>query len=240
MKRPRLLLLAAFAAGCSQHASPVEFRIDPVCVDDASAPDAEWTCDEALVIDCNDGAVPDEIYVEVGAGACGGLDLQPVDPPSEIGEHDIVVVDGNSGQAVCETTLTITDTVAPVFTTVDVPLWPPNHKMHTVDVIEDCIDSIDECDPDWTAAIDFVAGDEPDDDRGDGHTSADAKLISATAASLRAERQGGGDGRVYTIGFTVTDGSGNATPGTCRVLVVHDQGKAEASDDGEAWRIEPS
>ena len=46
-------------------------------------------------------------------------------------------------------------------------------------------------------------------------------------------------GRVYTVGFTVTDGSGNATASTLVVTVDHDQGKGVAVDDGEAYRVEP-
>lgn len=240
MTRTRLLALAVLAAACTTDDGPAtQFRIDPVCIDDGTTPDAAWVCAEPLVIDCNDASVPDQIYVEVDDGACGGLDLQAIDTPEGIGEHEIVVIDANSGDSVCQTTLTIEDAVAPVFTTVDVPLWPPNHKLHTIDVVEDCIDTIDECDPDWTAAIDYVSSDEPDDELGDGHTAGDAVLVSTTAASVRAERQGGGNGRVYNVGFTVTDSSGNATAGVCRVLVVHDQGKGEATDDGEVWRIEP-
>jgi hypothetical protein len=42
--------------------------------------------------------------------------------------------------------------------------------------------------------------------------------------SLRAERDGGGDGRVYRISFTVSDGKGGTCTGEAKVTVAHDQG----------------
>ena len=52
---------------------------------------------------------------------------------------------------------------------------------------------------------------------------------------LRAERQGDGNGRVYTINYEVTDASGNTATGSSQVWVPHDQGNgATAIDDGAA------
>jgi hypothetical protein len=42
--------------------------------------------------------------------------------------------------------------------------------------------------------------------------------------SLRAERSGGGTGRVYTIEVTCRDASGNTSQATGTVSVPHDQG----------------
>lgn len=39
------------------------------------------------------------------------------------------------------------------------------------------------------------------------------------AVSLRAERSGAGDGRVYTLTYEAVDGSGNATRATATVRV---------------------
>jgi hypothetical protein len=227
--------------GCAVE-SRTEFRdIESVCVE-AEEPidDALWSCDEALVLDCNTDAVPDEIYVRPEGGSCEGVELQPVVGPFAPGVHDIVVVDGE-GAAVCETTLEIQDALAPVVTTQTIALWPPNHKFHDV-ALDDCFASVDDCDPDWVAEVVWVSSDEPDDDRGDGNTSGDVEIVAPDAVQLRAERQGGSNGRVYHVGFTVTDGSGNVTEGACDVVVAHDQGKDDAGvdaiDDGEAYRIE--
>ena len=42
---------------------------------------------------------------------------------------------------------------------------------------------------------------------------------------LRAERSGGGDGRVYTITYRATDENGNVGFGSAEVLVPHSKGK---------------
>jgi hypothetical protein len=44
-------------------------------------------------------------------------------------------------------------------------------------------------------------------------------------------RDGGGDGRVYTIRFTVTDARGASTATSCKVEVPHDSAHA-AVDSG--------
>jgi hypothetical protein len=54
---------------------------------------------------------------------------------------------------------------------------------------------------------------------------------------LRSERQGGSNGRVYTLGWTAVDDSGNETDGECVVSVPHDQGGEEAVDDGPAYEV---
>lgn len=239
MRHPRRLITSLLiVTACAAEESKVEFRdIEAICVEpEDSVDDDLWTCDEALVIDCNTDAVPEEIYVRPDSGDCEGVDLQPVEGPFAPGTHDIVVVDGD-GASVCETTLEIQDPVAPIVTTREVQLWPPNHKMHTV-TLADCFEDVVDCDPDWVPELVWISSDEPDDSNGDGHTSDDVAFVASDAASLRSERQGGSNGRVYHLGFTVTDGSGNVTEGQCDVIVAHDQGKHEGIDDGEAYRIE--
>jgi len=56
---------------------------------------------------------------------------------------------------------------------------------------------------------------------------------------LRAERQGGGDGRVYTITFSVTDHSGNSTTTTAKVYVPKTTGQA-AVDSGVKYTVNGS
>jgi hypothetical protein len=50
-------------------------------------------------------------------------------------------------------------------------------------------------------------------------------------AQLRAERDGSGNGRVYTIFFTADDGKGGTCTGSVKVSVPHDNG-GTAIDDG--------
>ena len=45
----------------------------------------------------------------------------------------------------------------------------------------------------------------------DGNTAPDWEIVDSHHVRLRAERSGRGNGRVYTITITCTDGSGNST-----------------------------
>jgi hypothetical protein len=88
-------------------------------------------------------------------------------------------------------------------------LWPPNHRM-----VEITIGGITDADSTiFTFVIDSVESDEPENGLGDGNTSPDYEVTDTTldtgeatqTVSVRAERSGLGDGRTYTITFTVDD-----------------------------------
>jgi len=79
--------------------------------------------------------------------------------------------------------------------------------------------------------IDRIRQDEPTDDLGDGHTCPDAAGLGTSTASLRAERSGLGDGRVYHVRFTATDPDGHACSGEVTSCVPHDQGAGAACVD---------
>src|SRR5262249_32722030 len=94
-------------------------------------------------------------------------------------------------------------------------LLPPHHKL-------------------GPRTVDFGAGDsascslsvtsnEPETGTGSGDTSPDWIVQDAHHALLRAERAGGGTGRVYTITITCTD-SGGSNSQVVTVRVPHDQG----------------
>ena len=51
---------------------------------------------------------------------------------------------------------------------------------------------------------------------------------------MRAERAGGGNGRVYHIGYTATDGHGETCSGEVLVGVPHDK-KDTPVDDGALY-----
>ncbi|MGB5524786.1 MAG: hypothetical protein WBM96_19605, partial [Polyangiales bacterium] len=52
---------------------------------------------------------------------------------------------------------------------------------------------------------------------------------------LRSERQGGGNGRTYRLGWTAVDDAGNVTiEGECVVRVPHDQSGKDVEDTDEA------
>jgi hypothetical protein len=96
-------------------------------------------------------------------------------------------------------------------------------------------------DPDGDALsfhIDSVSQDEPVSGAavGDG-TSPDAGLVGGSADSnqvrVRAERNPKGNGRVYRIAYTVSDGNGGSCSGVAKVSVPRKKGQA-AVDDGDS------
>lgn len=100
-------------------------------------------------------------------------------------------------------------------------LWPPNHRL--VDVIVD-YNVTDNCPspPDCTLS---VTSNEPVLGHGSGHTSPDWIVVDDHHVLLRAEREGGGNGRIYTITITCTDSGGNSSTEEVEVTVPHDRGR---------------
>jgi len=148
---------------------------------------------------------------------------------------DLVVGDGYE-TSTCEATVTIDDQRPPVFEMLDDPLvlWPPNHKYATytpemfITRAEDaCGNPIDLS----AVAIVEVRSDEPDDDRGDGRTVNDILVHCPNTVDLRAERRGGGDGRVYTIVYRITADNGVSVDEEATVIVPHDASSRHAGED---------
>jgi hypothetical protein len=110
-------------------------------------------------------------------------------------------------------------------------LWAPNHQLVPIAILG-------VTDPDGDAVTITATGvtqDEPVIGTGDGHTSPDA-VIQARAASVRAERAGNGNGRVYHVAFTADDGHGSSCSGAVTVSVPHSQKKGlTAIDDGTRY-----
>lgn len=83
-----------------------------------------------------------------------------------------------------------------------------------------------------------VTSDEPNNSAGDGNTTNDIVIASdCRSAQLRAERRGGGNGRVYTITFKVTDSSGNSSTAQAKVTVPKSQNGSSAIDDGPHYTV---
>jgi probable HAF family extracellular repeat protein len=99
-------------------------------------------------------------------------------------------------------------------------LWPPDHKLREVTLA-----GATDADGDAvTLSITAVTQDEPVNGAGDGNTAPDAGFPFGSGAGrvqLRAERAGGGDGRVYRIAFTADDGRGGVCSGVALVDVPH-------------------
>lgn len=148
---------------------------------------------------------------------------------------------GNS--STCSFTVTVKDITPPVITLNNntITLWPPNHKYSTVNVTDLVASASDLCDPSVnlsSVVIASVTSDEPNNSGGDGNTTNDILIApGCKSVQLRAERMGGSNGRVYTITFKVTDGSGNSTTATAKVTVPKSQNGSLAIDDGPQYTV---
>src|SRR5262249_39755603 len=87
---------------------------------------------------------------------------------------------------------------------------------------------------DQSGRIIRITSDEPDNAPGDGDTCADARIDGPSAFAVRAERAGGGDGRVYTVFFGVTDAAGTGARSSFKSQVPHDRSGPAAVDSGAA------
>jgi hypothetical protein len=145
--------------------------------------------------------------------------------------------DGNFTPAIGGGTLTVGDAVPPTITLNgnSISFWPPNHSYHSVTVSDLVASASDGCDAHVnlnSVVISQVSSDEGTASSGDIVIAADCKSVQ-----LRGDRDGGGDGRVYTITFRVTDVNHNSTTTTAKVTVPHDNGHPNAIDSGAAYTI---
>ena len=110
-------------------------------------------------------------------------------------------------------------------------LWSPNHQFVPIVVMG-------VTDPDGdsvTITVTSVTQDEPVKTKGSDNTSPDA-VIQAGTASVRTERSGTGNGRIYQVSFKAEDGKGGSCTGTVTVGVPHSmQVGLTAIDDGQVY-----
>lgn len=212
---PTLVCPEATEVECTSHdGTPVELVVDVADVD-GDALSVVWTID---------GVASPAIAVPSGGNSTAAS--VPFNAVLGMGEHavSVSVSDGDAAPVTCEFTVTVVDTTAPEITGV-VPnpatLWPPNHKMKTVKVAVKAEDACGEV----TTRIIGVTSNEPVNGTGDGDTGPDWNIIDDQKVQLRAERSGGGNGRVYTITVEATDEAGNSSTSTTEVKVPHSKGR---------------
>ena len=162
-------------------------------------------------------------------------DGQPLNAPYPVGTTTITwkATDASGNIASCNQTITVNDVEPPIITAsvAESCLWPPNHNLIDVGLT---IAVSDNCTPAAQIAVDVqVTSDERTDaDEGDGHFSPDA-VVTGTGVNrvvrLRAERQGGGNGRVYLIRITATDQFNNTSLKVLRVGVPSNQSNKSAA-----------
>jgi hypothetical protein len=142
-----------------------------------------------------------------------------------MGTNDVSVgvTDDGTNVVMCSSTIIVGDTTPPLIRSIVATpnlLWPPNHKMRSIQV---AVRASDACGPvQWR--ITEITSNEADDGLGDGHTSPDWLINRDHRAFVRAERSGNGFGRIYTLHIEVSDMAQNTTNGTVTVTVPHDRG----------------
>lgn len=103
--------------------------------------------------------------------------------------------------------------------------WPPNRKFNEVEVI-----GLNDPDGDpITVTITGITQDEPVDGN---RTAPDGDGIGTSAARIRAERDGRGNGRIYVISFDAADDEGATCEGAVQVCVSN---RGECIDDGQDY-----
>lgn len=103
-------------------------------------------------------------------------------------------------------------------------LWPPNGRLVPVSIRGVTDPNGDPV----TLTVTGVRQDEPLSQTG----VPDAVGIGTAGTSVRADRDGKRDGRVYHIAFEASDGNGGVCTGTVTVCVPHDQGRGRTCGDG--------
>jgi len=115
-----------------------------------------------------------------------------------------------------------TDTTPPTITCSASPnvLWPPNHKLVPITVT---VTVTDPDDPNPTSFVlqSLTSNEGNIADESQGWTPG----TPSTSGFLRAERNGDGTGRVYTLTYLGKDSHGNTATCSTTVHVPHDQGQ---------------
>lgn len=189
----------------------------------------QWSVPEGITLDDDTSATPSGTF------------------PPGITLATLTVTDGQGGVSIDDVEISVVDTTPPEVscTTNKGLLWPPNHQMEAIDIF---VIATDNCsNPEDLILIEVtISSSEPDDAQGngDGATVGDVDFEDGYSAPvdvtssfaydivnegfagqvmLRAERDGGGDGRTYTITAKLLDSSNNLATTSCVVVVPHDR-----------------
>jgi hypothetical protein len=242
-----LVMFLACSTSDSSPSDPNTGSVATALVCSASPPAGAWVCGQDMTFECTSpsGTPVSPLYVhpvatgDAGAPSCTGATFVATPTgPFPLGTTTVVVAQTTDAGVVeaCRSNVTVRDTTPPLTRSFNDTMWPPDHSMHHF-TIGECFDVTDKCDPHVAVRFTYATSDEPVDVKGSGNTGPDIAMSGCDAIDLRAERAGGGDGRVYTLGWHAEDASGNAVDGACHVRVPHDQSGRPAVDSGPAYRV---
>jgi hypothetical protein len=112
-------------------------------------------------------------------------------------------------------------------------LWPPNHKLVEL-VLAELVEVTDPDGDSLVLEVDGIFQDEPVNGTGDGDTAPDAEIDPQGEFRVRAERSGGGDGRIYEVTYTASDGRGGQCSSSVVIEVPHGR-RTPAIDSGHRF-----
>jgi uncharacterized repeat protein (TIGR01451 family) len=172
-------------------------------------------------------------------------DSQPLNAPYPVGTTTITwkATDASNNMTTGTQTVTVNDATPPVIvlTSGAIILGPPNHQYQTLSIANLVASASDGCD----ASVDIndvvisqATSDEAEDAPGGGDGATNLDIVIAPdckSLQLRAERQGGGDGRVYKVTLKVKDSSGNVATAV-RTIIVPQSGSS-ATDSGVNYTV---
>ena len=196
--------------------------IEPI----AAAADTATTAEDAPVaIDvlANDGGVGIEIIAvgsptngSAAANGSGGITYTPNLNFNGMDSFTYTIEDDGGAQATATVDVTVTSANDPPVCSAATPsqsvLWPPDHRRVPI-----TISGVTDVDGNpITITIISIFQDERTNKLGDGDTDIDGGAAPGTAF-VRAERSGTGNGRVYHITFSASDGNGGTCTGTVLV-----------------------
>jgi uncharacterized repeat protein (TIGR01451 family) len=170
-------------------------------------------------------------------------DSQALNAPYPVGTTTITwkATDAHGNITTGTQTVKVNDATPPtiVLTSGTISLSPPNHSYHTFAVSAFVASVSDSCDASVNinkVVISQVTSDEIENGNGDGNTSNDIVIApDCKTVQLRSEREGGGDGRVYTVTLKVKDSSGNVTTATRKAVVP--KGNGTPVDSGVHYTV---
>lgn len=154
-----------------------------------------------------------------------------------------VAKDAAGNSSTCSLSITVLDTEPPVITLAKdkTSKWPPNHK-HFQLMIDDFIASVTDNCPGVSiedVIVDEISSDEPQNSTGDGNTAQDILMENdCKTVKLLAERQGSGNGRVYSVHIAVVDAHGNIGVAVITAEIPKSNGKKEVTiNDGPMYTV---
>jgi hypothetical protein len=196
---------------------------DPACAED---PPGTLACQLPALLPGELTGVT--LSVRARASCANGVPVPIVNQASAENGARFAGPDPNPADNAGSSSTAVVDTTPPTLTLSASPsqLWPPNHKFVPITVTPI---STDVCDDDPAIRLVSITSDEAANGQGDGNTSPDVQGAALgtddRTFSLRAERSGKGNGRVYTIRYEAEDGSGNVTASTTTATVSKSQGQ---------------